>query len=93
MIKAITKTYPRRKNFEENYKIMSAIEYVLGCYSINEDDSTKQNFLPYSWGYFTIIGLFRILAYLVTKFTEIKTIYFNGQSKQEKKKREKFRRL
>ena len=85
IIKAIIKTYPLKKNFEENYRIVSAIAYVLGCYSINEDDSTKQNFLPYSWGYFTIIGLFSIRAYLVTKFTEIKTIYFNEQSKQEKK--------
>ena len=52
-------------------------------------NSTKRSFWPYSWGYFIIIGLFSIRAYLSTKFTEIKTTYFYKQMKKEKNNNKK----
>lgn len=58
--------------------------YVFGFYSINEEDSNKRSFWPYSWGYFIIIGIFAIRAYLSTKFNEIKNIYFSEQTQKEK---------
>ena len=85
IIKAYSVTYPDKPGIIKFYKIFSAFMYVLGFYSINEDDSTKKNFLPYSWGYFIIIGLFSIRAYLSNKFNEIKTIYFYRHTNKEKK--------
>ena len=84
VIRAFSITYPNNTNINKIYKIISAFMYVLGFYSINEDDSNKKNFLPYSWGYFIIIELFSIRTYLATKFIEIKNIYFNEHTKQEK---------
>ena len=58
IIKAYSATFPDKPGIIKFYKIFSALMYILGFYSINEDDSTKKSFLPYSWGYFIIIGLF-----------------------------------
>ena len=89
VIKAFSITYPNETGIIKLYKVFSAFMYVLGFYSINEDDSTKRSFWPYSWGYFIIIGLFSIRAYLSTKFTEIKTTYFYKQMKKEKNNNKK----
>ena len=86
IIKAFSITYPNKIGLIKTYKIVSAFMYILGFYSVNEDDSSKRSFLPYSWGYFVIIGLFSIRAYLSTKFSEIKTIYFNNHNEKGKKK-------
>ena len=83
IVKAIIITYPKKTSLLEAYKTVSSVMYVLGFYSINEENS-KKNFLPFSWGYFTIIGLFSIRTYLVSKFNEIKNIYFIEWSKSEK---------
>ena len=84
IIKAFSITYPNRKGIIKWYKTISALMYVFGFYSINEEDSNKRSFWPYSWGYFIIIGLFAIRAYLSTKFNEIKNIYFSEQTQKEK---------
>ena len=84
VIKAVAITYPNETGIVKTYKVISAFMYILGIYSINEDDSNKRSFLPYSWGYFVIIGLFSIRAYLSTKFSEIKNIYFYNQNEKGK---------
>ena len=84
VIKAFSITYPEEEGFFKLYKAVSAIMYVSGFYSVNKEDSTRKSFWTYSWGYFIIIGLFSIRAYLSTKFIEIKTIYFHRHPKKEK---------
>ena len=84
VIKAFAINYPNEEGFDKLYKVVSAFMYILGFYSINEDDYNKKSFLPYSWGYFMIIGLFSIRAYLSTKFIELQTTYFNKNTKQDK---------
>ena len=87
IIKAFSVTYPNRPGIMKFYRVVSAFMYLFGFYSINEDDSTKRSFLPYSWGYFVIIGLFSIRAYLSNKFIEIKSIYFYRQTENESNKK------
>ena len=89
VIKAFSITNPERMGAIELYKAVSAIMYVLGFYCINEDNSNRRSFWPYTWGYFVIIGLFSIRAYLSTKFIEIKTTYFYKQAKKETNKLKK----
>ena len=84
IIKAFSKTYPEDETIEKIYEYLSALMYILGFYSINEDDDTKRIFLTYSWGYLIIIELFSIRTYLATKFNEIQSIYFDEQNKREK---------
>ena len=84
IIRAFSITYPEKKGIIKFYKIISAFMYIFGFYSINEEDSNKKSFWPYSWGYFIIIGLFAIRSYLSAKFNEIKTIYFYEQTQKEK---------
>ena len=56
------------------YKLFSSIMYILGFFSVN--DSNNRSFFAYSWGYFAIIGLFSIRAYLSGIFVELKSVYF-----------------
>ena len=58
------------------YKIFSSVMYILGFYSVNGYDSNNRSFFAYSWGYFAIIGLFSIRAYLSGIFVELKSVYF-----------------
>ena len=68
------------------YKEFSSVMYVLGFYSVNGNESNNRTFFAYSWGYFTIIGLFSIRAYLSGIFLELKTVYFNRKRNYMDKK-------
>ena len=68
----------------ENIKnFISALAYLLGVYSEPKSEENNYNFWSYTWGYFIIIGLFSIRAYFMSKFSEIKIMYFN-EEKQNK---------
>ena len=84
IIKAFSVTFPDKPGIMKIYRIVSAIMYILGFYSINEDNSSKRSFLPYSWGYLVIIELFSIRAYLSNKFIEIKNNYFYKETNRSK---------
>ena len=63
-------------------KYISAIAYFLGVYSEPQNEINNYDFWSYTWGYFVIIGLFSIRTYFMSKFAEIKVMYFNeNQSK------------
>ena len=63
------------------YKAVSSVMYILGFYSINGTDGNNRSFFAYSWGYFSIIFLFSIRAYLSGIFLELKTVYFKKKTK------------
>ena len=65
-------------------KYISAITYILGVYSEPKQDSSNYNFWSYTWGYFIIIGLFSLRAYLMSKFAEIKVMYFNEDQQKNR---------
>ena len=65
------------QNNESIKKYISAVTYILGVYSEPKEENNNHNFWSYTWGYFIIIGLFSIRAYLMSKFAEIKVMYFN----------------
>ena len=80
IIKSFSVAFPDKPGIMKIYRIVSAIMYILGLYSINEDNPSKRSFLPYSWGYLVIIELFSIRAYLSNKFIELKNKYFYKQT-------------
>ena len=68
---------------EDIKNFISALTYFLGIYSEPKHENNNYNFWNYTWGYFIIIGLFSIRAYFMSKFAEIKVMYFNeDQPKQ-----------
>ena len=64
-----------------------SLMYFFGFYSAPQDAKSNTNFWSYTWGYFLIILLFSIRAYFLSKFAEIKVIYFNDNKNDERKKR------
>ena len=74
--------FPRLKRF-------ISLMYFFGFYSAPQDIKRNTNFWSYTWGYFLIILLFSIRAYFLSKFAEIKVIYFNDNNNnpEGKKKR------
>ena len=71
---------------EKPIRIISAIAYFLGLYSVSGSGGTL-NFMYYSWGYFVIIGLFSFRAYFMSKFKEL--IIREKKIKKKEKKRNK----
>ena len=77
IIQAFSVGYSNDSEGIKIYKIFSSVMYILGFYSVNGNDSNNRTFFAYSWGYFAIIGLFSIRAYLSGIFVELKSVYFN----------------
>ena len=77
IIQAFSVGYSNNLDGIKLYKVFSSVMYVLGFYSVNGNESNNRSFFAYSWGYFTIIGLFSIRAYLSGIFLELKTVYFS----------------
>ena len=70
---------------EKIKKYISALTYILGVYSEpKQENNNNNNFWSYTWGYFIIIGLFSIRAYFMSKFAEIKIMYFNEDLQKNK---------
>ena len=80
-------------NDEDNYKNTLALKkfisimYFFGFFSAPQDQKDKINFWSYTWGYFLIILLFSIRAYFLSKFAEIKVMYFNDEDPKKRVKR------
>ena len=77
IIQAFSVGYTNNSEGIKIYKIFSSIMYILGFYSVNGYDSNNRSFFAYSWGYFAIIALFSIRAYLSGIFVELKSVYFS----------------
>ena len=71
---------------ENIIKYISAITYFLGVYSETKEELDSYGFWSYTWGYFITIGLFSVRAYLMSKFAELKILYFNDEERQNEKK-------
>ena len=82
----ILKSLSLSENNENIKNYISAITYFLGVYSESKTDINSYSFWSYTWGYFITIGLFSIRAYLMSKFAELKLMYFSDESKKEKNK-------
>ena len=72
------------ENFGTIKEFISAISYFLGVYSEPMEETNNYTFWSYTWGYFIIIGLFSIRTYLMSKFAEIKIMYFNEKRVKNK---------
>ena len=68
-------------------KMFISIMYFLGFFSAPQDKKKNTNFWSYTWGYFLTILLFSIRAYFLSKFAEIKVMYFNDEDPNKRKKR------
>ena len=77
VIQAFSVGYLNDINGIKLYKLFSSIMYILGFYSVNGNEANNKSFMSYSWGYFAIIGLFSIRAYLSGIFVELKSVYFS----------------
>ena len=73
---------------DNNIKLKKFISlmYFLGFFSAPQDKNDNQTFWSYTWGYFLIILLFSIRAYFLSKFAEIKVMYFNNEGGKVKRK-------
>ena len=78
LLKAITLS----ERTEKIKTYISAITYFLGVYSETKNEIDDFGFWSYTWGYFVTIGLFSIRAYLMSKFAELKIMYFNDEEKR-----------
>ena len=72
-------------NYSRLKKFISFM-YFFGFYSAPQDKNTNTSFWSYSSGYFLIILLFSIRAYFLSKFAEIKVMYFNEEDPKKRKK-------
>ena len=77
IIQAFSVGYSNDINGIKLYKLISSVMYILGFYSVNGNEANNKSFMSYSWGYFAIIGLFSIRAYLSGIFVELKSVYFS----------------
>ena len=73
-------------NFYSGLKKFISLMYFFGFFSAPQDKKTDASFWSYSWGYFLIILLFSIRAYFLSKFAEIKVMYFNEDDPKKRKK-------
>ena len=63
-----------------------SLMYFLGFFSAPQDKTDDKTFWSYTWGYFLIILLFSIRAYFLSKFAEIKVMYFTNEGGPTKRK-------
>ena len=61
---------------------ISAFTYFFGVYSESKNEIDGYGFWSYTWGYFITIGFFSVRAYLLSKFNELKIMYFNDSEKK-----------
>jgi len=79
IIKKILSLIEKNENIN-NY--ISAFTYFFGVYSESKNEIDGYGFWSYTWGYFITIGFFSVRAYLLSKFNELKIMYFNDSEKK-----------